>query len=54
VVQSQPGQIAHETLSQKTLHIKRAGGVAQGAGPNSNPITAKKKKKKRPKMGYTQ
>jgi hypothetical protein len=43
VVQSQPGQIVHKTLSQKTLHKKRAGGVAQG----SNPITAKKKKKKR-------
>jgi hypothetical protein len=27
-VQSQPGQIAHATLSQKTLHKNRDGGVA--------------------------
>jgi hypothetical protein len=32
-VQSQPGQIVHETLSQKTHHKNRAGGVAQGVGP---------------------
>jgi hypothetical protein len=31
-VQSQPGQIVHETLSQKTLHKNRAGEVAQGEG----------------------
>jgi hypothetical protein len=30
---SQPGQIVHETLSQKTLHKNRAGRVAQGEGP---------------------
>jgi hypothetical protein len=29
-VQSQSGQTVHETLSQKTLHKKRAGGAAQG------------------------
>jgi hypothetical protein len=28
-VQSQPKQIVHETLSQKTLHKKRTDGVAQ-------------------------
>jgi hypothetical protein len=28
VVQSQPRQIVHEILSQKTLHKNRAGGVA--------------------------
>jgi hypothetical protein len=33
LVQGQPGQIVHKTLSQKTLHKKRAGGVAQGEGP---------------------
>jgi hypothetical protein len=34
MVQSQPGQIVLETLSQKPLHKKkRAGGVAQGEGP---------------------
>jgi hypothetical protein len=27
-VRSQPRQIVHETLSQKTLHKNRAGGVA--------------------------
>jgi hypothetical protein len=30
MVQSQPGQIACETLSRKTHHKNRAGGVAQG------------------------
>jgi hypothetical protein len=30
MVQSQPRQIVHETLSQKALHKNRAGGVAQG------------------------
>jgi hypothetical protein len=33
VVQSQPGQIVHENLSQKTHHKKRAGEVAHGIGP---------------------
>jgi hypothetical protein len=33
MVQSQPGQIVQETLSQKTPSQKRAGGVAQGVGP---------------------
>jgi hypothetical protein len=31
-VRSQPGQIVHKTLSQKT-HQKKAGGVGQGEGP---------------------
>jgi hypothetical protein len=35
VVQSQ--QIVHETLSQKTLHKNRAGGVAQGEDPEFKP-----------------
>jgi hypothetical protein len=34
---SQPGQIVHKTLSRKTLHQKRAGGVAQGEGPEFKP-----------------
>jgi hypothetical protein len=38
----QTGQIVHETLSQK-----RAGGVAQGAGPEFKPQYHKKKKKDR-------
>jgi hypothetical protein len=33
VVQSQPRQIVHKTLLRKTRHKKRAGGVAQGEGP---------------------
>jgi hypothetical protein len=33
MVPSQPGQIAHETPSQKNPSHKRAGGVAQGVGP---------------------
>jgi hypothetical protein len=36
-VQSQPGQIVWETLSRKTLHKNRAGGVAQGEGPEFKP-----------------
>jgi hypothetical protein len=36
MVQSQPRQIVHETLCKKNIYIlseKRAGGVAQGVGP---------------------
>jgi hypothetical protein len=33
------------TLSRKTLHKNRAGGVAQGEGPESKPQYCKKKKK---------
>jgi hypothetical protein len=32
-VRSQPGQIACKTLSQNNPSQKRAGGVAQGVGP---------------------
>jgi hypothetical protein len=43
MVQSQPRQIDHETLSRKKSHdLKRTGGVAQGRGLSSNPSTAKK------------
>jgi hypothetical protein len=43
---SQPGQIACETLSRKTLSQKNwAGGVAQGIGPEFKPQYHKKKKK---------
>jgi hypothetical protein len=41
VVQSQPGQIVFKTTSQK-----RAGGVAQGIGPEFKPQCCKKRKKK--------
>jgi hypothetical protein len=37
MVQSQPRQIVRKTLSQKTLHKNRAGGVAQSEGPEFNP-----------------
>jgi hypothetical protein len=35
--QSQPGQIVHQTLSQKNPSQKRAGGVAQGVGLEVKP-----------------
>jgi hypothetical protein len=35
MVQSQTGQIVHETLSRKTLHKNRADGVAQSEGQTS-------------------
>jgi hypothetical protein len=41
--QSQPWQIVHETLSQKTLHKNRAGRVAQGEGPEFKPQHHKNK-----------
>jgi hypothetical protein len=40
------GQIVHETLSQKTLHKNRAGGMAQGKGLEFKPQYWGKKKKK--------
>jgi hypothetical protein len=36
-VQSQPGQIVHETLSRKNPPQKCAGGVAEGVGPEFKP-----------------
>jgi hypothetical protein len=51
MVQSQPGQIIHETLSQKHPLQKRAGRVAQGVYPKFKPQDSKKKKKKRIEMG---
>jgi hypothetical protein len=47
MVQSQPGEIVHETVSQKTHHKKRTGGVAQGVSPEFKPQNHKKKKKKK-------
>jgi hypothetical protein len=40
--ESQPGQIVCETLSQNTLHKNRAGGVAQGEGPEFKLLYHKK------------
>jgi hypothetical protein len=38
-----PGKIVCETLSQKTHHNNRTGGVAQGASPEFKPQHCKKK-----------
>jgi hypothetical protein len=46
-VWSQPRQIVHGTLSWKTLHKNRTGGVAQGAGPEFKPQYWKNKNKKK-------
>jgi hypothetical protein len=44
MVQSQPGQIACKTLSQKkNYYKKRAGRVAQGVSPEFKPQNLKKK-----------
>jgi hypothetical protein len=43
-VQSQPRQIVLKSLSQKTLHKSRAGGMAQGEGPEFKHQHHKKKK----------
>jgi hypothetical protein len=43
VVQSQPGQLVHKNLNRKTLHKNRAGGVAQGEGPEFKPQYHQKK-----------
>jgi hypothetical protein len=47
MVQSQPGQIVWETLSQKNPSQKRDGGVDQGVGPEFKLQYHKKKKKKK-------
>jgi hypothetical protein len=47
VVLSQPGQIVCETLSRKTLHKNRAGGVAQSEGPEFKPQYCQTRKKKK-------
>jgi hypothetical protein len=44
MVQSQPWQTVHKTLSQKYPSQKRAGGVAQGEGSEFKPQYYKKKK----------
>jgi hypothetical protein len=44
-IQSQPWQIVCKTPSGKSLHKNRAGGVAQGKGPEFKPQYRKKKKK---------
>jgi hypothetical protein len=49
-VQNQPRQIVKETLSQKKQSQKRAGGMAQGVGPEFKHSTAKKKRKEKEKV----
>jgi hypothetical protein len=44
-IQSQPGKVVQEPLSRKKTHQKRAGGVAQGVGPEFKPQYQKKLKK---------
>jgi hypothetical protein len=44
VVQSQPGQTVYKTLSRKTLHKTRTGGVVQSEGPEFKPQYCQKKK----------
>jgi hypothetical protein len=47
MVRSQPGQIIRKTLSQRNSSPKRAGGVAQGVGPQFKlPLQKKEKRKK--------
>jgi hypothetical protein len=53
MVQSQPRQIVCETLSQKNPSQKRAGGVAQGVGPEFKPQYCKKKKNPKTKTKKT-
>jgi hypothetical protein len=45
-VRNQPRQVVPETLSQKTHHKKRVGGVAQGEGTEFKPQYCINKKKK--------
>jgi hypothetical protein len=44
VVRSQPRQIVHKSLSRERSSQKRAGGVAQGVGPEFKPQYHKKRK----------
>jgi hypothetical protein len=45
VVQSQPREIVHKTLSLKSHNKNRAGGVVQGEGPQFKPQYQNLKKK---------
>jgi coenzyme F420-reducing hydrogenase beta subunit len=53
MVRNQPGQIVHETLSQKYLSQKRASRVAQGVGPEFKlPYHKEKKQKQKNPLHY--
>jgi hypothetical protein len=56
MVQSQPRQIVHKTLSQKKKKKSqnRAGGVTQGVGPEFKPQSCKKKKAKKEKKHWVE
>jgi hypothetical protein len=43
-LEANPGQIVQETLSQIFPEQKKAGGVAQGVGPEFKPSPAEKNK----------
>jgi hypothetical protein len=51
VGQSQPRQTVHKTLSQKNPSQKRAGGVAQGVGPEFKLQYCKQQQQKTNKLG---
>jgi hypothetical protein len=46
MVQSQPWEIVHETLSQKNPSQKRTSGMVQGVGSEFKPQSRRKKKKR--------
>jgi hypothetical protein len=50
LVQSQPSQTVHKTLSQKNPSLKRVGGMAQGVGLEFKPQYHQKEKKIHPKL----
>jgi hypothetical protein len=53
IVQSQHEKLVLETpIWKKYHHKKRAGGVAQGIGPEFKPQYCQKKKKKRKKLEF--
>jgi hypothetical protein len=47
VVESQPAEMVHKTLSQNYPNTKKGGEVAQVVEPHSNPNAANKKKKEK-------
>jgi hypothetical protein len=54
VVQTQPGQRVRMTLSKKNSAQKRAGGVAQGVGPEFKPHYLKIQTINKPRNNYTE
>jgi hypothetical protein len=54
MVQSQPGQIVRENLSQKSPSQTKASGVAQGVGPEFKPQYHKNKTKQNKQLFLSQ